>query len=193
MKTIFFRKSGVAFLLIAMMGLALGFGFAFGEKHEAKNKWDLITNKDGLVYRINKQNGEVSLIAGTGAIKVEGTENHDRQKEVLPSVMDWPPHTIGSASNLVLTLKTKWRDGTLCYNFRIGKSDKLDQIGQNSPNAKITILLLDEDGFTVLSAPVMISDMNRVEGAGFEATGSIICGLSTYRSIKIWNQVWSGF
>lgn len=94
---------------------------------------------------------------------------------------------------LVLNLKTKWRAGTLFYDFSISKSDKLEQIKQNSPNAKFTILLLDEDGFTVLSIPVMLSDMISVVDSGYKFNGSVICGLNTFSSIKMWNYTWIGF
>jgi hypothetical protein len=193
MKRIFLRNSAGVFLFIVIAGLALGLGLAIGEKKETKNKWDLITNKDGLVYRINKQTGEVFLIAGTGAVEVEGTENLEGQKDISPSAVDWPSQTITSAGNLVLKLKTKWRSGTLYYDFSIAKNDKLDQIKQSSPNAKITILLLDEDGFTILSIPVMLSDMTHVEGAGYDATGNVICGFNAYKNIKNWSYAWGGF
>ena len=193
MKTNLLTNTGIVFLLIVVLALALGFGLTIGEKHEGKNKWDLITNKDGLVYRINKQTGEVSLIAGTAAVKVEATENLDGLKDISPSVVDWPSQTMAGAGNLVLKLKTKWRNGTLYYDFSTVKNDKLDQIKQNSSNAKITILLLDEDGFAILSAPVMLSDMTRVEGSGYEVTGSTVCGYNTYKCIKIWSFAWSGF
>lgn len=223
MKTILLRNSGVVFLVIVMLGLALGFGLSVGEKHEVKNKWDLITNKDGLVYRINKQTGEVSLIAGTGAIKVEGTENLDGQKDTSPSAVDWPSKRMNSATNspedieelynlprptygetnpppakkLLLKLKTKWRAGTLYYDFKIARNENWDQIKQNNPNAKITIQLLDGDGFAIVSIPVMLSDMARLTDSGFEAgceaEGSVVCGVDTFKDIKSWNYTWIGF
>lgn len=188
MKINFLKYSGVTILLIIILGLAVSLALVGNEKKEAKNKWDLTTTKDGVVYRINKQTGEVSLIAGTGAIEVEGTETSEGQTNQISGAVNWPSAKMESM-NLVLNLKTKWRAGTLFYNFGVSKSNKLEQIKQNSPNAKFTILLLDGDGFIVFTMPVMLSDMASAEDSGYDFSGSVVCGLNKYKNIKTWN-IW---
>lgn len=96
MKINFLKYSGVTILLIIILGLAVSLVLVGNEKEkkEPKNKWGLITTKDGIVYRINKQTGEVSLIAGTGAIKVEGTDNLEGQTNQISGAVNWPSSKI---------------------------------------------------------------------------------------------------
>ena len=193
MKINFLKYSGVTILLIIILGLAVSLVLVGNEKKETKNKWDLTTTKDGLVYRINKQTGEVSLIAGTQATKVEGTENLEGQTNQISGAVNWPSLKMEDVVTLVLNLKTKWRDGTLYYDFRISNDPKLEQIKQNSPNAEFTVSLFDEDGFAVLSIPVKLSDMSIIVNTGYELNGSVVCGLNTFSSIKTWSYGWIGF
>ncbi len=173
-----------------------------------KKGWNLITTKDGLVYRINQQTGEVSLISGSEAIKVEDVEVSDARKGISSTAVYLPikkPYSdsyiwtnknedVSDIYNLPIAtygmtnvpspgkplFRTKWRTGVLYYNLRIAQGDVLDKILTNTPNAQIglSIQLYDKDCFPVLNIPLTVSEMNRVLDHGYKSDLDVGGGLT---------------
>jgi hypothetical protein len=182
MKMNFLKNFGVTILLFVVLGFISGCGSK--EKKEAKYKWDLITNKDGIVYRINKQTGEISMIAGAQAVKVEGTENSEGQTNAVVQPTLWRDFEFKDM-NTKVTLKTSWRAGRLYYIFTTTPSDLLfERLRQNSPNAYFTVNFFDGDGFNILSIQVKVSEMVHYSDNSCVANGNVFFDYDTFSLIK---------
>jgi hypothetical protein len=80
---------------------------------------ELVPTSNGLLYRIDKQSGDLSLIVGTQVTKLEEPEVKKGDDNKRRHVMTWPDRQNKQLGDLNLKLKTNWRDGKLYYNFQV--------------------------------------------------------------------------
>lgn len=164
------------------------------------NGWNMITTKDGLVYRINKQTGETALIVGTQATKVEEISSNNTSDSKTNHVVNWLTLRNDPLGGLTLHLKTNWRDGKIYYIFSESpyagrvKSER-SKIGST---AQFFVRLYDGDGFEIFTIPINLSEMvsswDDTNSVGsLSVNMSSACSLETYEAIKVWNVGWSGF
>jgi hypothetical protein len=162
--------------------------------------YELLKADNGLVYRINKASGQVSLIAGTQVTTLDewgGTKNGEPKRSYL---RNWPETTMNQLGDLSLVLKTTWRDGTLLYVLRACPYAGRLEAERNSKTsaARFNLNFNDADGFQVLSIPVEVAEMTReLDEKGvpsaLSVNSSTSCTVGTYESIKGWSAGWAGF
>src|SRR5258705_460389 len=81
--------------------------------------YELADAGNGLFYRINKASGEVSLVAGSSVTKLEEWAGPKTGAAQTNYVKTWPTETNSTLGNLVLQLKTNWREGKMYYIFTV--------------------------------------------------------------------------
>lgn len=118
---------------------------------------ELVTTPNA-VYRINRDSGEVSLIAGTEIVKLR-EQNDLHSSTATNHVVNWLQTTNAKLGNVTLKLKTNWREGRLFYIFEIAPySERIKDERQNPASpAKFYLHFSDSDGFEILDIPVSIS------------------------------------
>ena len=209
-------------LCISICVAVLLTGCGSNERSDFKSKWELSQprDKDGLVYRLNKESGEVYLLVGKQAIMVEGTENSDTKKPQTAAKEAWVSYqfeNLGKSTGKVeAQLKTDWRDNKMYYIFSLkgNTTNYLEQLQNASPNAQFDISLYDGGGFMVLQIPVKLSDVSQpsyrvakfdksfgnlagvsmiVVPRTLEINSSAICSYDTYNRLKGWFVQAMGF
>lgn len=191
MKTNFLKFSIITLLLVIGLGLVIGLAVTENKK-AGKNKWDLLTVKDGVVYRINKQSGEVSLIVGTQSVGVEGTKDFETSDMVSNAPVAWPDERFDNL-DIALKLKTEWRRGKLYFVLKTTKSDKFEDIRLKSPSAQFTLRFFDKGDFIIFAIPVTVSEMIHYSDNSNEMNGSVDCGYDTFKNIEYQSCLLSGF
>lgn len=167
---------------------------------DQKPKWELVTTKDGLVYRINNEAGDVALVAGAQITKVEEFTSTKLDATKKSYVRDWPVQTVKSIGDVSLRLKTTWRDGKLHYILNVAPISSQVQKAKETAysDARFTMDFYDRDGFELLTVPVKIQEMSQVvDDAGkpqsLSATGSMPCSVETYEALAVSGIGWAGF
>lgn len=167
---------------------------------DSKPDWDLVTASNGLVYRINKKTGEVSLVVGAQISKLDEFRGPKPEPGKKTYVRDWPVQSVKSLGDISLRLKTTWRDGKLHYILAVSPYSAQIQKERERQlsGAQFIINFFDTDGFELVSLPVKISEMTGVvDDAGktdsMRATGSSACSVETYEALGVCSIGWGGF
>ena len=167
---------------------------------DAKESWDLVTASNGLVYRINKKTGEVSLVAGAQVTRLDEFRDQKSGSGKKSYVRDWPAQTVKSLGDISLRLKTTWRDGKLHYILSVSPySSQLQKARETAfSGARFNVDFNDEHGFELFTLPIKISEMSEVvDDAGkaqsMRATGSTACSVETYEALAVSGIGWAGF
>lgn len=167
---------------------------------EQKPKWELVTTKDGLVYRINNETGDVALVDGAQITKVEEFTSTKLDAAEKSYVRDWPVQTVKSIGDVSLRLKTTRRDGKLHYILNAMPISAQVQKAKETAysEARFNLQFYDRDGFELLTLPVKLQDMSQiVDDAGkpqsLSATGSMSCSVETYEAFAVSEIGWAGF
>lgn len=158
----------------------------------SQSEYEISKADNGQFYRLNKSNGQVSLIEGYNITILK--EPSDKVSEAK----FWPEITLTSLDSVRLTLKTMWKEGMMYYilnaspyNGRIAYAQ-----GNSTSNATLTIHMMDASGFYLLTIPVPLSSMTRVvDNIGFPTELSvnynIPCTYDTYLSLSSWTCNWN--
>lgn len=182
--------------------LAIGVASLFfvGCDSKEQESWDLTTASNGLVYRINKKTGEVSLVAGAQITKLDEFRGPKTEAAKKSYVRDWPVQTVKSLGEISLRLKTTWREGKLHYILSVTPISSQLQKERDTAfsQALFNMNFYDGDGFELFSVPVKIQEMTQVvDDAGkpssFRATGSASCSVESYESLGVSSIGWAGF
>lgn len=163
------------------------------KEHEYKYELTPAT-KDGGVYRLNKQSGEVLLIAAQASLIVQGTESVGATTNL---VVDWGQMQLSQLGDVKVKLKTNWRGGKLYYLFTVSPYDHLSSIIKTAPNAQFFVSLYDGDGFRIFVIPINVADLTPTPSPGdkidsVDMNANITCDLSAYQSLKNWSVSRSG-
>ena len=179
---------------------ALSILLAGCDSKQSAESWDLVTASNGLVYRINKKTGDVSLVVGAQITKLDEFKGQKTDGGKKSYVRDWPVQSVKSLGEISLRLKTTWRDGKLHYILSVSPySSQIQKERERSfSGAQFIINFYDTDGFELFSLPVKISEMTGVvDDAGktdsMRATSSAACSVETYESLGICSIGWGGF
>lgn len=144
--------------------------------------------KDGAVYRLNRQSGEVLMIVGQQSMLVEGTGSESTKTNHL---LTWQ-YQLSQLGDATANLKTTWRDGKLCYIFSVSPYDRISR--KAKADAKFYLMFYDHDGFRLTIVPISFSEMST---GGKDNTSDIdadtVLDLPTYQAIANWNVGTSGF
>jgi hypothetical protein len=167
---------------------------------DQKPKWSLVTTKDGLVYRINNETGDVSLVAGAQITRLDEFRGSKTDAAKKSYVKEWPAQTIKSLGGISLRLKTTWRDGKLQYILSaLPISPQLQSARETSySKARFDVQFYDADGFQLLSVPVDLLEMRRIVDAegkpeSLSDRGSTPCSAETYDVLANSTIGWAGF
>jgi len=179
---------------------ALSILLAGCDSKQSAESWDLVTASNGLVYRINKKTGDVSLVVGAQITKLDEFKGQKTDGGKKSYVRDWPVQSVKSLGEISLRLKTTWRDGKLHYILSVSPySSQIQKERERSfSGAQFIINFFDTDGFELFSLPVKISEMTAVvDDAGktdsMRATSSAACSVETYESLGVCSIGWGGF
>ena len=139
------------------------------DSEQSAENWDLATAPNGVVYRINKKTGDVSLIDGTQITKLGVLKDQKTDEEKKSHLIEYPPYPVDSLGGITFKLKTKWRDGKIHYILSVTPYTPQIQRERENPlsSSQFHINFYDTDGFKLLSLPVKIFDMTQaVDQAG---------------------------
>jgi len=171
------------------------------DQKEVKNTYELLNAGGGLVYRMNKGSGEVTLIVGPEIRKLEeGTGTKPGQPKAN-YLTEWPAATNSQLGGITLKLRTNWREGNMFYIFEVspylGRVQTEHDKGATT-EARFILNFYDSDGFQLLRIPVQLSQMEKTVDADGKPTSvsvntTIACSAATYEAIKIWSAGWAGF
>ena len=172
------------------------------DSKESTENWGLVASSNGLVYRINKTTGGVSLIAGEQGTELVELNERNRDDAKKNYLKDWPVQIIEPLGDITVSLKTTWRDGKLHYQLSAypyrSALKKAREEKSILADAAFVIVLFDRDGFELESIPVRISAMSGiVDDSGkisaMRATGSRVCSVDTYDALGSAAVQWAGF
>lgn len=167
---------------------------------DSKETWDLVTTSNGLVYRINKNTGEVSIVAGAQIARLDEFRGPKIELAKKSYVRDWPVQTVKSLGDISLRLKTTWRDGKLHYSLFVSPISSSLQKARETPyaDARFNMTFYDVDGFELFTFPVKIAELTQVvdddgKPQSFSATGATSCSVETYDALSVSRIGWAGF
>lgn len=132
---------------------------------------------------------------------IENTKN-----KPLTVIKFWPQLEIAVLKNAKVTLKTKWEDSLVHYQFNMlgypAEKEELPFSNSkpspfNSTNGVFIIIFLDDNGFKVEQKEIPFQNMvmartinERGSFIGMEANDSFYMSADKYRKIKYWNIAW---
>lgn len=170
------------------------------DRTEKKDTHELVTAGNGLVYRINKTSGEVSLIAGAQITKLDEWRAGKKDEPKKSYMIDWPEHKLSHLGDIKLELKTTWREGKMYYVFRVSPyAGRVEtERGKTTSYARFNANFYDSDGFEILTIPIKLSEMTQtVDDKGkpvsLNMNANTTLTLETYEALKIWAVGWNGF
>jgi hypothetical protein len=162
--------------------------------------YELVNAGNGLLYRVNKSSGEVSVIAGSQLTKLEEWTGPKKEEPKKSYVANWLAQTNSALGNLVLELKTNWREGKMYYILRLSPyAGRIEAELKKSPmTARFDLNFYDSEGFQVLTIPVQLAETSRtVDSDGkfssVRVNSTVQCSAEMYESIKGWLASWVGF
>jgi len=179
------------FRSIAALALA---GFALTGCDQKEN-WELVVS-NGIVYRINKQSGEVSGIVGMELIKIGDAKASKPEQPTRNRTITWPDREIAQLGNLKVKLKTTWRAGKLHYLCEV--SPYAGHVEQSRNNGHLIARFYDLDGFELFTLNLPVSEMVRTitdSGETVSATvnSSTLCSQEIYDDLIRCSFGWGGF
>jgi len=188
-------RAGHYIAISALSILLIGCG-----SKQSVETWDLVTTSNGLVYRINKKTGEVSLVAGAQVTKLDELSEQKKEGAKKSYLRNWPAQSVKHLGDLSLRLKTTWRDGKLHYILTVSPySSQIQKQRETSfSEARFIINFYDSDGFELFSLPVKLSEMTGVVDdtgkiGSMQANGSVVCSVDTYEALGDSGIGWGGF
>ena len=102
------RRRSATIAAVAIVAILTGC-----DRAERTETHELVNAGNGLVYRINKTSGEVSLIAGAQITKLDEWRAGKKDEPKKSYMIDWPERTLSHLGDIKLELKTTWREGKM--------------------------------------------------------------------------------
>lgn len=189
------KNKKLQYFVMIILGLFL---FSLFRNYWFNEKYS-IYSKGSNIYRLNKFNGQLTLIDDTRLIPIDEPKKLDELG--LNKVKIWDKINISSLEGIDVNLMTNWRDGRLYYQFRVSPySKKLKNIREGDLYSNMyksfSIKLQDENGFDLLTVPILISDM--VGGTDdnnkiyvLSRNNNIECSYEKFKAIKNWDIEWN--
>jgi hypothetical protein len=189
------RRRSATIAAVAIVAILTGC-----DRAERTETHELVNAGNGLVYRINKTSGEVSLIAGAQITKLDEWRAGKKDEPKKSYMIDWPERTLSHLGDIKLELKTTWREGKMFYIFRVSPyAGRVETERDKATSyARFNVNFYDSDGFEILTLPIKLSEMTRkVDDKGKPASLSMNANttltVETYEAIKAWAVGWAGF
>jgi hypothetical protein len=147
---------------------------------------------------LNKSSGEAKLIDGTTLVDVKSPETASGTPQ---KTKVWPPETIPSIGNVIVSIQTKFRDGQMLYVATAKPYDgalangMTESLGQPS----INFTLNDADSFAIGGEVELLvkSAMRIVDSKGkpthLQWIGSQPMSLASYQAAAALSFGWRGF
>jgi len=158
-----------------------------------------IYSKNGELYRLNKINGQLSLINDTRLVAID---EPNKLKELgLNKLKEWDKVHIAQLDGLDFDLKTNWRSNKVYYQLQVSPYTKrLKNIRDGNDISSLykafTIKLQDENGFDILKITVPIGEMTGATDEknkiyGLSKNDSVECNYDDFKAIKTWTVEWN--
>lgn len=207
------KRLRFALLLIAVFAVTLS-------GCEKKERYAIEQGKDGRVYRLDRQTGEMAVVVGEKLIGMNTPERQKNEKQsesALAQEKNWPDENIPEPYNLNCKLKTSWREGRMYYIFSVypmkkapastegkqietpdpvsGDWEWRDQYIGNLSN-HITINMADKGGFKLAEISLPFYSLIRtVDDKGkpshIQNEGNVPCTSDTYKDLNSWSMQWN--
>ncbi len=139
------------------------------------------------------------VLAGVtwGVVSYRGSQQQAREapaKELKP----WPPYPLVAIDDsLRATLKTKWVEGAMKFQFEVDgyPGDLANALASLKPNYAWILLFLDKDGFEVARHEVPLHEMTRTVNdqglsTGLTMRGDIFLSAESYQRATTWDVSW---
>jgi hypothetical protein len=167
---------------------------------EKKEQYDLVNAGNGLVYRINKSSGEVTLIVGSQLTKLDESRGSTKEEPKKSYLANWAAQTLSHLGDITVKVKTTWREGKLLYILEASPyAGRLATARENrTSNARFNLNFCDADGFVVLTIPAILSEMTRTvdengKPSGLRMNSSIPCSVEACEAMKVLSVGWADF
>ncbi|MDD8018870.1 MAG: hypothetical protein PHP42_10895 [Bacteroidota bacterium] len=156
------------------------------------SEYEISKSDGGRIYRLNKHNGEVSLIDGFNIIVLR------EPTEQALKIKSWPTITLPSVDSVKLNLKTCWREGKMYYILNVAPYTYRLKTAKESylSSSKFTLEMTDANGFSLLQVPILLSSMTRIvdekgEPMYITANDNTLCTSETYLTLANWSCIWN--
>ncbi|MDO8535897.1 MAG: hypothetical protein Q7S30_02675 [Candidatus Omnitrophota bacterium] len=171
------------------------------------NQYQIVTGPEGMLYRLNKKTGTLSIITEGGRISQPAqSQKPESVKEDQSSRLDEPiiwKESKYPGKELKARFEMMWRENKLCYKFSVYPYKSLEKIFTRKKQDYIyslmrpgfTLELVDKNGFLVKEIKVNLWSMTKVngdDGAPKELilNSQIDCTKQSYRSIGGYTIKW---
>lgn len=188
---------------------------------EKKERYTIEQGKDGRVYRLDRETGEMAVVTGDKLIGISTPEQQKSEKKFevdLAQEKEWPIHVIPTPHNLSCRLKTSWREGKMYYIFSVhpvkkapvDASEKQTESSSSTATKNwewrdqyiddisnhITIHMNDSGGFKLAEIGVPFYKLIRIvddkgEPSNIQNEGNVQCTSEIYRALVDWSMQWS--
>jgi hypothetical protein len=136
--------------------------------------YEMKEDNEGRIVRLNKWTGEMVILQGDGLIKVEN-------RQVLAKTKAWSAIDIPELGKA--TLKTRWREGILSYQFSV----ELESMNTLKNVESLTVTLYDQDGFKIVQLTPHLTDFSKKGNLiQARAEGSTPCCEQDYKNAASW-------
>jgi hypothetical protein len=188
---------------------------------EKKDRYAIEQGKDGRIYRLDRETGEMVAVSGDKLIAISTPESQIIEKKLEADLAEekyWSDQTIPAPANLKCKLKTSWREGRMYYIFSIypleqtsvnaeGKQleassakasrdwEWLDQYNRDF-RTSITIHMNDKGSFKLADIHVPFYTVIRIvnakgEPSHIQGDGTIYCTSEMYKAFNDWSLTWN--
>lgn len=159
---------------------------------------DEITGSASGTYLLNKETGEVQLIAGTRLLPVQAPSPAEG---AAGNAKNWPAENPIGAPGTTVTVRTKYRDGQMLYEVTATPLDGVlkDVYEDRSREAAFILQMLDIDAFPVGEEIDLVlrrgTPVVNLEGVATKLpwTGSASMSEASYRALSSSQIGWRGF
>jgi hypothetical protein len=139
-----------------------------------------------------------SVLSALGWIAYEVYDGRQKAKnEALAIPKVWREISLSHMENATLTLRTKWEDGRMAYQFKVvGYPKKVGQARDRGPELKFILSFKDSDNFRVFDLDVPLGEMvgtvdKEGKQQGLYIEGSKYASADEYRRAITWTIQWN--
>jgi hypothetical protein len=188
---------------------------------EKKERYSIEQGKDGRVYRLDRETGEMAVVTGEKLIGISTPEKQINEKKYeadLAQEKNWPDRLLPAPYNLSCGLKTSWREGKMYYIFSVSPVKQTSVNAEGKPTETssslasknwewrdqyignlsnhIAIHMNDNGGFKLTEINVPFYTLIRTvddkgEPSHIQNEGNVQCTSEIYKALTDWSLQWN--
>lgn len=162
---------------------------------QSQEKYQVTTTKDGNLYRLNKQSGEITRLEGDNLVPVVETKPTTQSEK--SDIKKWPQLNL-PFDNIKMGMKSTWKNGRMYFVLTIAPYTRTLHQAMSKNDSKLGFILdlKDKDGFQMLKVPVPFVVMQRLfnqkgEVIGLMANTNIPVKKELYQDVETWSASWN--